>query len=100
MNGGPYFFNVGLAFARDRFRPRQVFLHVAAFNERARLVYERAGFRIVSSHVRTFEDFGEVAFLTMTEAEQVTVRRRQGQPEQPERQRPEPQERPRPTREV
>ena len=67
---GPYFFNVGLAFARERFRPRQVFLHVAAFNERARLVYERAGFRIVSSHVRTFEDFGEVAFLTMTEAEQ------------------------------
>ncbi len=97
---GPYFFNVGLAFARERFRPRRVFLHVAAFNERARLVYERAGFRIVSSHVRTFEDFGEVAFLTMTEAEQVTVRRRQEQPEQPVRQRPEPQERPRPTREV
>jgi RimJ/RimL family protein N-acetyltransferase len=97
---GPYFFNAGLAFARERFRPRQVFLHVAAFNERARLVYERAGFRVVSSHVRTFEDFGDVAFLTMTEAEQVTLRRRQEQPEQAVQQRPEPQERPRPTREV
>ena len=68
---GPGFFSAGLAFGRERFRPRQVFLHVAAFNERARLVYERAGFHAVSSHVRTFEKFGEVAFLTMTEAEQV-----------------------------
>ena len=42
-------------------------LHVAAFNERARRVYERAGFRIVSSHVRTFERFGKVPFLTMVE---------------------------------
>jgi RimJ/RimL family protein N-acetyltransferase len=68
---GPRFFDAGLAFARKRFQPRRVFLHVAAFNERARLVYERAGFQVVSSHVRTFEGFGDVVFLTMAEAEQV-----------------------------
>jgi [ribosomal protein S18]-alanine N-acetyltransferase len=68
---GLSFFTTGLAFARERFRPRQVFLHVATFNERARLVYERAGFQVVSSHVRTFEEFGEVAFLTMAETRQV-----------------------------
>jgi RimJ/RimL family protein N-acetyltransferase len=62
------FFLAGLAYARDRFRPARIFLHVAAFNERARLVYERAGFHTVSTHVRTFEQFGEVAFLTMVDA--------------------------------
>ena len=61
------FFLAGLAFARERYRPRRVLLHVAAFNERARRVYERAGFRVVSSHVRTFERFGEVPFLTMAQ---------------------------------
>jgi ribosomal-protein-alanine N-acetyltransferase len=61
------FFLAGLAFARERFKPRRVFLHVAEFNERARLVYERAGFRAVSSHVRTFERFGKVPFLTMAD---------------------------------
>jgi RimJ/RimL family protein N-acetyltransferase len=40
---------------------------VAEFNERARRVYERAGFCVVSSHVRTFERFGEVPFLTMAD---------------------------------
>jgi RimJ/RimL family protein N-acetyltransferase len=64
---GLEFFLSGLAFGRERFRPRQVFLHVAEFNERARRVYERAGFRVVSSHVRTFERFGDVGFLTMAE---------------------------------
>ena len=64
------FFLAALAFARDRYRPRRVFLHVAAFNERARFVYERAGFQVVSSHVRTFEQFGEVAFLTMADVAQ------------------------------
>jgi ribosomal protein S18 acetylase RimI-like enzyme len=44
-----------------------VYLHVAEFNERARIVYERAGFEVVSRHVRTFERFGEVPFLTMAE---------------------------------
>ena len=61
------FFLAGLAFARRRYRPDRVCLHVAAFNERARRVYERAGFRVVSSHVRKFERFGEVPFLTMAD---------------------------------
>lgn len=62
------FFRTGLAFAHERYRPERVFLHVAAFNERARRVYERAGFRVVSAHVRTFERFGDVPFLTMTDS--------------------------------
>ncbi|HSB39697.1 MAG TPA: GNAT family N-acetyltransferase [Gaiellaceae bacterium] len=64
---GLEFFLAGLAFARERYAPRRVFLHVAEFNERARRVYERAGFRVVSRHVRSFERFGEVPFLTMAE---------------------------------
>jgi len=61
------FFLRGLEFARERYRPRRVYLHVAEFNEPARIVYERAGFEVVSRHVRTFERFGEVPFLTMAE---------------------------------
>ncbi len=62
---GIEFFNAGLAFARERYEPRRVYLHVAEFNERARRVYERAGFEVVSRHVRSFERFGDVPFLTM-----------------------------------
>ena len=40
---GLEFFLAGLAFAHERYRPERVRLHVAAFNERARRVYERAG---------------------------------------------------------
>ena len=64
---GLEFFLAGLAFARERYRPRRIFLHVTEFNERARRVYERAGFVVVSRHVRSFERFGEVPFLTMAE---------------------------------
>jgi RimJ/RimL family protein N-acetyltransferase len=64
---GLEFFRAGLAFGRERYRPRRVFLHVAEFNERARRVYERAGFRVVSSHVRIVEGYGDVRFLTMAE---------------------------------
>jgi ribosomal-protein-alanine N-acetyltransferase len=64
---GLEFFLAGLAFARERYEPRRVFLHVAEFNERARKVYERAGFEVVSRHVRSFERFGKVPFLTMAE---------------------------------
>jgi [ribosomal protein S18]-alanine N-acetyltransferase len=63
------FFRAGLDFARERYRPRRIYLHVAEFNVRARLVYERAGFEVVSRHVRSFERFGEVPFLTMAERE-------------------------------
>jgi len=65
---GLEFFLAGLAFARERYQPERVFLHVAEFNQRALAVYERAGFRVVSSHVRTFERFGEVPFVTMADA--------------------------------
>jgi [ribosomal protein S18]-alanine N-acetyltransferase len=65
---GLEFFRTGLAFARERYRPNRVFLHVAEFNERARRVYERAGFRVVSTHMRSFERFGDVPFLTMAES--------------------------------
>ena len=61
------FFRTGLAFARELYGPSRVFLHVAEFNDRARRVYERAGFRVISSHVRSFERFGEVVFLTMSD---------------------------------
>ena len=65
---GLEFFLAGLEFARERYEPRRVYLHVAEFNERARKVYERAGFEVVSRHVRNFERFGEVPFLTMAES--------------------------------
>jgi RimJ/RimL family protein N-acetyltransferase len=71
---GLEFFRTGLAFALVRYEPRRVFLHVAAFNERARRVYERAGFRVVSSHVRTFDRFGDVAFLTMADSSETSSR--------------------------
>ena len=64
---GLEFFRAGLDFARERYRPRRVYLHVAEFNERARKVYERAGFVEVSRHVRSFERFGDVVFVTMAE---------------------------------
>jgi len=64
---GLEFFRAGLDFARERYRPRRVYLHVAEFNERARKVYERAGFVEVSRHVRSFKRFGDVVFVTMAE---------------------------------
>lgn len=64
---GLEFFRTGPRFGRERYRPRLVQLHVAAFNERAIKVYERAGFRETSRHVRTFEQWGDVEFVTMQE---------------------------------
>jgi RimJ/RimL family protein N-acetyltransferase len=62
------FFRSGLEFGRERYRPRLVQLHVAAFNERAIKVYERAGFRETGRHMRSFERWGEVEFITMQES--------------------------------
>ena len=67
---GLEFFLLGLEFARERYRPGRVYLQVAEFNQRACKVYERAGFEVVSRHVRTFERFGEVPFLTMAALEE------------------------------
>jgi ribosomal-protein-alanine N-acetyltransferase len=64
---GLEFFLAGLAYAHEHYGRRRVYLHLAEFNERARIVYERAGFEVVSRHVRSFERFGEVPFLTMAE---------------------------------
>jgi [ribosomal protein S18]-alanine N-acetyltransferase len=61
------FVRVGLEFGRDRFRPERVVLGVAAFNERARVVYERAGFAVTGRHTRSFERWGEVEFIDMEE---------------------------------
>ena len=61
------FFAAGLAFGRERYAPKRVRLYVAAFNERAIAVYERAGFRETGRHVRTFPRWGEVEFVEMDE---------------------------------
>lgn len=65
---GLAFFRTGLDFARERFRPDRIVLNVAAFNERAIAVYERAGFRRTGSHVRRFARWGDVEFVEMEEA--------------------------------
>jgi [ribosomal protein S18]-alanine N-acetyltransferase len=61
------FFRQGVEFGRLRFRPARIILAVAAFNERARIVYERAGFRVVGRHMRHFERWGDVEFVDMEE---------------------------------
>jgi aminoglycoside 6'-N-acetyltransferase/ribosomal-protein-alanine N-acetyltransferase len=64
---GLEFFLDCVAFAHGRFPARRVTLNVAAFNTRAIMVYERAGFRRTGEHVRTFERWGEVTFVEMEE---------------------------------
>ena len=61
------FFRAGLEFGRELYKPSLVRLFVAAFNERAIKVYERAGFRETGRHVRTFARFGNVEFVEMDE---------------------------------
>jgi [ribosomal protein S18]-alanine N-acetyltransferase len=65
---GLEFFEEGLSYARERFRPDKVKLSVAAFNDRARIVYERAGFTVVGRHMRQFARWGDVEFIDMEEA--------------------------------
>ena len=64
---GLEFFRAGLEFGRERYKPERIRLHVAAFNERAIKVYERAGFREIGRHIRSFDRFGDVEFITMEE---------------------------------
>lgn len=64
---GEAFFRAGLEFGRERYEPAAVQLSVAKFNDRARIVYERAGFRVVGEHNRTFARWGVVPFLDMEE---------------------------------
>jgi ribosomal-protein-alanine N-acetyltransferase len=64
---GLEFVLAGLEFARRRFAPTRIILNVAAFNQRARVVYERAGFRVTGRHVRRFERWGKVEFIEMEE---------------------------------
>jgi RimJ/RimL family protein N-acetyltransferase len=64
---GPEFFRFGLDFGRGRFRPARVVTNVAEFNERARKVYERAGFCVTGRRVRRYEGRGDVTFLDLEE---------------------------------
>ena len=64
---GRAFFARGLTFGRERYEPERVVLDVAAFNLRARRVYESAGFRVVSSYTTSFDRFGAVDFVVMTD---------------------------------
>jgi ribosomal-protein-alanine N-acetyltransferase len=61
---GGEFMMVGLDFARRRYRPRRFRLAVAAFNERAIRVYERAGFVQTGTHIRHL-DGRDVDFIDM-----------------------------------
>jgi ribosomal-protein-alanine N-acetyltransferase len=54
----------GLKFARERFSPERFTLYVATFNERAILVYERAGFRRGDEYMHNTNG-GEYLFLSM-----------------------------------
>ena len=64
---GLEFFREGLEFGRERYSPTLIRLYVAAFNERAIKVYERAGFRETGQHMRSFQKFGDVEFVQMDE---------------------------------
>jgi [ribosomal protein S18]-alanine N-acetyltransferase len=64
---GLAFVRLHLEFAHERFPDRRVILAVADFNERARKVYERAGFRITGSHVKNFDGWGDVTLIDMEE---------------------------------
>ena len=65
---GLAFVRLGLEFAHERFPGRRVILDVADFNERARKVYERAGFSITGSHVKHFDGWGDVTLIDMEES--------------------------------
>ncbi|GKU25110.1 GNAT family N-acetyltransferase [Clostridium folliculivorans] len=61
---GLEFLKGGLDFARDKLSAKEIRLTVSAFNERAIRVYEKSGFKKVSSFERS-SDSGNVDFLVM-----------------------------------
>ena len=65
---GLEFFRAGIEFGKRRFSPRRMILNVAAFNQRAITVYERAGFRETGRHIRHFDRWGNVEFVEMEES--------------------------------
>lgn len=65
---GLEFLLAGIEFGRRRFGLPRVILNVAAFNERAIKVYERAGFRETGRHTRRFDRWGDVEFVDMEQA--------------------------------
>jgi ribosomal-protein-alanine N-acetyltransferase len=65
---GEAFVKAGLAFARERYRPKRFTLEVAAFNRRAVRLYEKLGFRIERALLRQTNG-GEFEFLSMTRGE-------------------------------
>jgi ribosomal-protein-alanine N-acetyltransferase len=62
---GLSFLESGLGFARERFSPTRFRLSVAAFNERAIKVYERAGFEKSGEFIQRTNG-GEHPFVLMT----------------------------------
>jgi RimJ/RimL family protein N-acetyltransferase len=69
LGHGAEFLRQGVEFGRRLFDATRIILNVAAFNERAIKVYERAGFRETGRHVRKFTRWGEVPFVEMELAE-------------------------------
>jgi [ribosomal protein S18]-alanine N-acetyltransferase len=61
---GVEFLLAGLDFAKERYSPERFTLSVARFNERAILVYERAGFRRGNEYMHNTNG-GEYLFLAM-----------------------------------
>lgn len=61
---GLAFVEAGVDFARARYAPTRFVLDVATFNERARRVYERAGFRPAETFTRRTKS-GPMEFLAM-----------------------------------
>lgn len=61
---GLAFVEAGMSFARARYAPTRFTLDVATFNERARRVYERAGFKPAETFTRHTHS-GLVEFLAM-----------------------------------
>lgn len=61
---GLAFIEAGMDFARARYAPTRFTLDVATFNERARKVYERAGFRPAGTFMRNTRG-GSHEFLAM-----------------------------------